>query len=180
MLVNRISGLVAIGMMTIGLYYLSGINIPYGMLGWIGIPLIYAAYLVVLKYFFKSFFKIHAGLFGWSFLLQMMQLFTAVFILKAFHQSTDIFNYLLLFFISAVATALPITIGGIGAREMVFLFGSKYLLLDNEIAIALSLMFLFLTALLSLLGMYWVFFPPFRKEPEPVKVRVLKKKELTN
>lgn len=180
MLVNRISGLVAIGMMTVAMYYLSGLNIPYGKLAWIGLPLSYITYLVVLKYFFKRFFKIHAGLFWWSVLLQMMQLITAVFILIAFHQTTKLFDYLFLFFISAVATALPVTIGGIGAREMVFLFGSRYLSLHNEISIALSLLFFLLTALLSLIGMYWVFYPPFRREPVPDRIKPQKKKEFTN
>ncbi len=180
MLVNRISGLVAIGMITIVLYYLSGIKLPYGNLIWIGIPLLYVLYLVVLKYFFKSFFKIHAGLFGWSALLQMMQFISALFILMAFHQASDIYDYLFLFFLSSVATALPITIGGIGAREMVFLFGAKYLSLNTEVSIALSLMFLFLTAFLSLIGMYWVFYPPFRKEPVPIRIKHLKTKEAAN
>jgi glycosyltransferase 2 family protein len=180
MLVNRISGIVAVGMITITLYYLSGINIPYGELAWIGIPFLYGLYLVVLKYFFKSFFKIHAGLFLWSILLQTMQFIASVFILKAFHQTSDLFDYLFLFFISAVATALPITIGGVGAREMVFLFGARYLSLDTEISIALSLMFFLLSAFLSLMGMYWEFFPPFRREPEPVKINHLKTGELIN
>lgn len=174
MLVNRISGLVAIGMITIGLYYLSGINIPFGKLAWIGIPMLYGLYLVVLKYFFKSFFKIHAGLFWWSLSLQMMQFITVIFILWAFHQSTDIYDYMFLFFISAIATALPITIGGIGAREMVFFYGAKFLSLNFELSISLSFMFFLLSAFLSLGGMYWVFFPPFRREPVPVKIREVK------
>lgn len=172
MLVNRISGLVAIGMISIVLYYLAGINMPFGKLYWLGIPLVYVFYLLVLKFFFKSFLKIHAGLFWWSLALQMMQFISAVFILQAFHQSKDLFDYLFLFFISSIATALPITVGGIGAREMVFLIGSKYLSLDNEISIALSVMFLLLTALHSLGGMYWVFFPPFRREAVPIKITV--------
>lgn len=180
MLVNRISGLVAIGMITIALYYFSKLNIPYGNLAWIGIFLLYGLYMVVLRYFFKSFFRIHAGLFGWSLLLQIMQFISAVLILKAFHQTSDLFDYLFLFFISAIATALPFTIGGVGAREMVFLIGARYLSLDTEISIALSLMFFFLTAFLSLLGMYWVFFPPFRREPEPVKIKYLKTTEMAN
>jgi glycosyltransferase 2 family protein len=177
MLVNRISGIVAVGMITIALYYLSGQNIPYGKLAWIGIPILYVIYLVVLRYFFKSFFKIHAGLFWWSLLLQSMQFISAVLILRAFHHTSDIFDYLFLFFISAVATALPITIGGVGARELVFLFGAKYLSLDTEISIALSLMFFLLSGLLSLMGMYWVFFPPFRREQVPVRIKHLKTKE---
>jgi hypothetical protein len=60
---------------------------------------------------------------------------------------------------------------------MVFLFGAKYLSLDTEISIALSLMFFLLSAFLSLFGMYWVFFPPFRREPEPVKIKHPKTKQ---
>ena len=184
MLVNRISGLVAIGMITIVLYYLSGINIqinlPYGKFAWIGIPLVYVLYLVVLKYFFKSFFKIHAGLFWWSLALQMMQFISAVFILWAFHQSADLYDYLFLFFISAIATALPITIGGIGAREMVFFYGAKLLGLNYELSVSLSLMFFLLSAFLSVWGMYWVFYPPFRREPVPVKIETSEPKNLIN
>ena len=169
MLVNRISGLVAVGMITIGLYYLSGLHVPYGNATWIGIPLGYAFYIFVLKFFFKSFFKIHAGLFYWSFALQIMQFISALLILLSFHQTTALFDYLFLFFLSAIATALPITIGGIGAREMVFLIGAKTLGLDNELCIALSIMFFLICALISFGGLYWVFFPPFRRELVPFK-----------
>jgi hypothetical protein len=164
MLVNRIAGLVAIGMITIVLYYLSGDEFKIGWPGWFGIPLLYLFYYQVLRFFLKSFVPIHAGLFGWSMLLQMMQLFSAVFILHAFHQYTNVTEYLFLFFFSAIATALPITIGGVGAREAVFLLGADYLHLNTELSIALSFMFFLLSAFVSLGGIYWVFFPPFRRE----------------
>ena len=164
MLVNRIAGLVAIGVITIVLYYLSGDEFKIGWPGWLGIPLLYLFYYQVLRFFLKSFVPIHAGLFGWSLLLQMMQLLSAVFILHAFHQYTDVTEYLFLFFFSAIATALPITVGGVGAREMVFLLGADYLHLNTELSIALSIMFFLLSALVSLGGLYWVFFPPFRRE----------------
>ena len=167
MLVNRISGLVAVGMITVVLYYLSGLHLQYGNAAWIGIPLVYVLYYFVLKYFFKSFLKIHAGLFWWSLGLQMMQFISALLILYSFHQSTDLFDYLFLFFVSSIATALPITIGGIGAREMVFLIGAKTLELNNELCIALSIMFFLISAIISLGGLYWVFFPPFRREQVP-------------
>ena len=169
MLVNRMAGLVAVGMITVVLYYLSGLHIVFGSAAWIAIPLIYGLYIFVLKYFFKSFLKIHAGLFWWSLALQMMQFIGALFILFSFHQTTDVFDYLFLFFVSAIATAIPITIGGFGAREIVFLLSAKVLLLNNELCIALSLMSFLLSAIISLGGVYWVFFPPFRKEPTPAK-----------
>jgi len=167
MLVNRIAGLVAIGMITALLYYLSGDILKIGWLVWPCIPLLYVFYYFVLKYFLKSFLPIHQGLFGWSMLLQMMQLISAMFILHAFHQTNEISPYLFLFFFSAIATALPITIGGFGARELVFLLGADYLHLNTELSIALSLMFFILSALISFGGIYWVFFPPFRREKHP-------------
>ena len=170
MLVNRISGLVAVGMITIVLYYISGDEFKIGWIGWLGIPFLYLLYYFVFRYFLKSFLPIHAGLFGWSMLLQLMQLLSALFILNAFHQFDNISEYLFLFFFSTIATALPITIGGLGAREVVFLLGAKYLHLDNELSIALSLMTYLISALASLGGIYWVFFPPFRREnyPSPI------------
>jgi uncharacterized membrane protein YbhN (UPF0104 family) len=167
MLVNRVSGLVAIGFLTILLYYVSGDIFKVGWLGWLCIPALYIFYYFVLKFFLKSFVPIHSGLFAWSMLLQIMQLISAMMILYAFNQFTDTSKYLFLFFFSAIATALPITIGGVGAREIVFLLGAKFLQLDNELSIALSLMFFILSAVVSSGGMYWVFFPPFRRETTP-------------
>ncbi len=167
MLVNRISGLVAVGMITIVLYYISGDEFKIGWIGWLGIPFLYLLYYFVLRFFLKSFLPIHAGLFGWSMVLQLMQLLSALFILNAFHQYDNISEYLFLFFFSTIATALPITIGGLGAREVVFLLGAKYLHLDNELSIALSFMTYLISALASLGGIYWVFFPPFRREDRP-------------
>jgi uncharacterized membrane protein YbhN (UPF0104 family) len=164
MLVNRIAGLVAVGMITIVLYYLSGLHIEYGNAAWVGIPAVYALYIFVLKYFFKSSLKIHAGLFWWSMALQMMQFVTVLFILFSFHQTNNLFDYLFLFFVTTIATAIPITIGGLGARELFFLLGAKSLELNNELCIALSLMFYLISVIISLGGVYWVFFPPFRRE----------------
>jgi uncharacterized membrane protein YbhN (UPF0104 family) len=170
MLVNRVSGLVAIGVITIVLYYISGDEFRIGWPGWLCLPFLYLFYYFVLRYFLKSFLPIHAGLFGWSMLLQLMQLIAALMILYSFGQFDGVSEYLFLFFFSAIATALPITIGGVGAREMVFLLGAKFLHLNNELSIALSLMFFLLSALVSLGGIYWVFFPPFRREENRPKL----------
>lgn len=167
MLVNRISGLVAIGMLTILLYYLSGDDFNIGWIGFLLVPALYLFYYFVLRLFLKSFVPIHSGLFGWSMLLQFIQLLSAMMILFALHQSTEISEYLFLFFLSAIATALPITIGGVGARELAFVLLTKMTNLNNELAVALSLMFNILSAFISLGGIYWLFFPPFRREKLP-------------
>lgn len=171
MLVNRVAGLVAIGMITITLYYISGDEFKIGWPGWFCIPALYLFYYFVLKIFLKSFVPVHAGLFGWSMLLQLVQLVAALFILFAFKQHANISEYLFLFFLSAVATAIPITIGGVGLRETAFVLLTRLLNLNSTLAVALSVMFFLLSAIVSLGGIYWVFFPPFRKEniPDPCK-----------
>lgn len=164
MLVNRIAGLVAIGMITITMYYFSGDEFKIGWIGWLCIPALYTFYYFVLKVFLRSFVPIHAGLFGWSMLLQLVQMIAAICILYSFNQYTNTAEYLFVFFLSAIATALPITIGGIGLREVAFVSLAKILNLDKEVAVALSVMFYILSAISSFGGIYWVFFPPFRRE----------------
>jgi hypothetical protein len=61
---------------------------------------------------------------------------------------------------------------------MVFVLVARYLFLDKEVAVALSLMFLVLSWLLSSGGMYWVFFPPFRREPDPISISDLETQDL--
>ena len=62
MLVNRVSGLVAIGFLTILLYFVSGDIFKVGWLGWLCIPALYIFYYFVLKFFLKSFVPIHSCL----------------------------------------------------------------------------------------------------------------------
>jgi hypothetical protein len=164
--IDRVSGLVAIGLITITLYFFSAIQIPYGQWAWVGYFLVYSGFLLLLRLFFPLFLKIHLPLTGWSLALQLSQLFSALFILLAFHQQAHLVDYLFLFFLSSVAAALPITIGGAGARELVFLYGSQQLGLAGDLSIALSFMFYLITAFASLWGIVWVFRPPFREEGE--------------
>jgi len=164
--IDRVSGLVAIGLITITLYFFSAIKIPYGQWAWVGYFLVYGGFLLLLKLFFPLFLRIHLPLTGWSLTLQLAQLLSALFILLAFHQQANLIDYLFLFFLSSVAAALPITIGGAGARELVFLYGSQQLGLAGDLSIALSFMFYLITAFASLWGIVWVFRPPFREEGE--------------
>ncbi len=90
---------------------------------------------------------------------QLSQVISAFLILMALGNDAQILDYLFVFLISSVVAVIPFTIGGVGAREIAFLYASKYLDLDVSMSIALSLMFFFITALVSLLGIIYVFRP---------------------
>jgi hypothetical protein len=61
-------------------------------------------------------------------------------------------DYLLLFLVSSLVAMVPMTIGGAGAREITFLFGSKYLSIDPEKAVAIAFLFYLVSTFVSFLG----------------------------
>jgi len=60
--------------------------------------------------------------------------------------------YLLVFLASSVAAVLPLTVGGLGARELTFLYGAKLFALNVPVAVSVSVLFYVITAAVSLVG----------------------------
>ena len=71
----------------------------------------------------------------------------------------QVVDYLFLFLASSIASAIPITLGGIGARELAFVFGSELLGVNQEIAVALSLLFYTTSLISSFPGIYYAIRP---------------------
>src|SRR5690606_5263226 len=90
----------------------------------------------------------------YSFFVQITQLVCAYFILHALGIHTQIMAYQFVFLLSSVVAVLPLTIGGVGARELVFIFSHDYIGIDKNTAVAFSLLFFLITALTSLTGVF--------------------------
>jgi uncharacterized membrane protein YbhN (UPF0104 family) len=60
--------------------------------------------------------------------------------------------YLLVFLASSIAAVLPLTVGGLGARELTFLYGAKLFALSAPVAVSVSVLFYVITAVVSLFG----------------------------
>jgi uncharacterized membrane protein YbhN (UPF0104 family) len=60
--------------------------------------------------------------------------------------------YLLVFLASSIAAVLPLTVGGLGARELTFLYGAQLFALSAPVAVSVSVLFYVITALVSLVG----------------------------
>ena len=60
--------------------------------------------------------------------------------------------YLLVFLASSIAAVLPLTVGGLGARELTFLYGAKLFALSAPVAVSVSVLFYVITAAVSLVG----------------------------
>lgn len=122
---------------------------------WILAPLGVMAYFIFIRYLFGYFSGIFLVTLGQSFLVQTAQVVSAVFILLSVRVGTDLVGYIFVFLLSSIVAAFPITIGGIGSREVTFLFGAEMMQLDISNSIALSLLFYIITALVSLSGIYF-------------------------
>lgn len=135
--------------------YLFVVAIPLGILVYyLGVKKIYSYTLAV---FWKA-FALSAG-------VQMAQLIAAAFILLALGQDQEFGVYLMVFLVSSIVAVIPLTIGGIGSRELTFLYGAQWLALDYKTAIAMSLLFFFITSAVSITGIVY----HFRALPEPGK-----------
>ena len=66
----------------------------------------------------------------------------------------NILTYQLVFLLSSIVAVLPLTIGGIGARELVFIYAHSYVGISGTAAVAFSLIFFLISAVVSLLGVF--------------------------
>ncbi|MGB3151142.1 MAG: lysylphosphatidylglycerol synthase domain-containing protein, partial [Maribacter sp.] len=93
----------------------------------------------------------------YSALLQLAQLASVWFIMKALGIELDHLAYLVIFLISSIVSVLPLTIGGIGSREVTFFYGATFLNLNENISVSISVVFFLITALISLIGVWYHF-----------------------
>jgi len=127
---------------------------------WIAIPLSLITFWFLNKKFFSYALPAFWGAVGYSALLQATQLLAVVCILKALSITLHGIAYLFVFLVSSIVSVIPLTIGGIGSREVTFLYGSKWLELDADTSIAISMVFFLITALVSLFGIFYHFKKP--------------------
>jgi len=157
-LIDRVSGLMALLFL---LLILASVLIPFDFLNeydWIiylGIIIGYPIYYLLNSLFFKSFLSKILTTSIYSVLVQGLQLISAYFILKAIGVTIDQhLSYQVMFLLSSIVAVLPFTVGGVGARELTFILGHEYLGIDKNVAVAFSLLFFLITAIVSLSGAF--------------------------
>lgn len=157
-LLDRLGGLVAIIFLLLVLILPVDLTLPFdSQIPWeilVGIAtlLVFPAFWVMQKLMFKAFLPSFLKANGWSMAGQLSQLVCAWFILKSLGVTENFLAYQLVFLLSSIVAVLPLTIGGVGARELVFVYAHTYAGIDEAIAVAFSLIFFLITAMVSLTG----------------------------
>jgi uncharacterized membrane protein YbhN (UPF0104 family) len=162
--VDRISGVHALFILSVILFYFSDFAKYLRPYIWGLLPLSYAMFYLIIRKFWKSFIGIFTRTSLLSLAVQMTQLACAWFIMLSLDIAGQEARYLLIFLISSIVAILPITVGGVGSREVTFFLGADILGLDVNLSISLSLMFYFITLLVSLSGAVFVFKTPFENK----------------
>ena len=158
---DRLSGLTIIVTFLLVLVHFIDYNIPFKTLFLVAIPIPLLVLYLLMRLVLPLFIKAFAAISLWSVLVQGIQMLAAVGILYALgvEDSANYDDYLFLFFLSAIMASVPVTLGGIGAREFTFLMGAEYLHLQQDLAVALSLLFFLVSAISALPGIWYSVFP---------------------
>ncbi len=130
--------------------------LPMYKMFWLGLAsflLLIPVYVFFTRFFFSDFMP---GLWkGWilSLAVQGLQVLAAWSIFQGMQIDQPVIGFLLLFLVSSVVAVFPITIGGVGARELTFVYGAQWLDVLPETGVGFSLLFFVITFLVSLPGM---------------------------
>ncbi|MDJ1503080.1 lysylphosphatidylglycerol synthase transmembrane domain-containing protein [Xanthocytophaga agilis] len=154
-ILDRISGLFPLQLLLCLLLIKMGfIDSWYLLLLVVGQIAFYLGGQTLVQFFFKDFTKVYhiTNLLGM--LVQILQVTCALFIVQALDIHSYYVEYVFLFLLSSIMAVLPITIAGIGAREVVGMLGSQYLPVDSEKMISLTLLFFAITTISSLTGIF--------------------------
>ncbi|MGB4400852.1 MAG: lysylphosphatidylglycerol synthase transmembrane domain-containing protein [Daejeonella sp.] len=156
---DRLSGLWALGLIISTLT----IFIPYlGIPNWIPITTVITGsivYYFVMRHYFSDYSHNFLLTHGKALLVQSMQLVSVIILLYALNHEGKFAPYLFMFLISSLVAIFPFTVGGLGARELVFVYGAQFFQMDQHLAVIISLLFYCISAILSLSGIYFVFYP---------------------
>lgn len=166
LILDRLNGLLLIFVISCLLaLFLNEYNInSYKIFFGIAIVMSVLVFWVFNKRFFSFVYPVFWKSLGFSALVQLAQLVSVLFILKALDVEGNNIAYLFIFLISSIVSVLPLTIGGIGSREVVFYYGALWLALDENTSVSISMLFFLITATVSLLGIVYHFKKPELKE----------------
>ena len=159
LVLDRISGLFAL--FTIGVFVLASLQISILNINSRYSILLLVVALLCYKFIIDKVFAYTKAVFWstivYSLFVQGLQVMAILCILKGLNISTDMHPYILVFLCSSIVSVIPLTIGGIGSRELTFVYGAQWFNLSEEKSLGTSMLFFILNAVVSLIGIYYYF-----------------------
>lgn len=156
-LLDRVSGVAGIGILAVLYYFLvfRGADYSFYLVAAL-LPGLVLYYFIIKKYF-PSFICSFQSTFWLGLLVQGLQVISIYALLRALHLYGNSAQYILIFLLSSLVAVLPFTIGGLGAREPVFIWGSHQFHLNQSESVCISILFYLISVAISLPGIYYSF-----------------------
>ena len=165
-LLDRFSGLLGLALL-LAVYSIFVLHpLLYVIIVIAGAMLAVIALYLVIRYWLKDFISSFIPTLLLGILVQSFQVVCAYLIMAALNMPFSETAYIFLFLISSIVAVLPLTIGGLGAREIVFLEGSRYFGLIQENSVVISILFYLITLITSAWGMIYVFRDPLKRDKD--------------
>ena len=156
LLIDRISGLFAIFTILSILSLFTSIKYASFLILLIFTPFIlYFIHKLFFIEFKSSFFKS----FIYSLFIQTLQGISFLFILLSIEITYKLVDLEILFFISSIISVIPISIGGVGLRELTFLYGSSLIGINPVPIIMAGFLFFIINLFSSLIGGVFIIKP---------------------
>lgn len=167
-LLDRISGVVGLGLLG---FICSGVVFISNWVGWISFGLMVPGvilYYFLVKKWFPSFIRSFFPTLWMGLAVQLFQIICIYGVMQSIGINHSFFVFQLLFLLSSIVAIFPFTIGGLGARELVFLWGANQFGLQQSEAVYISLLFYLITVVTSFIGVIWVYrLPMLKNKPVP-------------
>jgi uncharacterized membrane protein YbhN (UPF0104 family) len=152
---DRLNGVLLLFILACVLFFFLSFTDNYKPFIGLLIPISLMLYYLVVHFIFPYFKAISTKVTLQSLIVQLLQIATAWAILKGIGINNLETGYLFIFLISSIVSMLPFTIGGIGSREIAFLYGAQWMGLDINASVAIGLMFYLVIAFVSFFGIYY-------------------------
>ncbi|MBI3138547.1 MAG: flippase-like domain-containing protein [Sphingobacteriales bacterium] len=163
-LLDRFSGLLGLGLLLALYSFMVPLPAAYpgGLTAAAGLSLP-AFYFILKKYFPKFAPGFRPGLLL-GILVQLAQVICIYLLMAALDVPASTTAFIFLFLVSSAVSVLPLTIGGLGIRELVFLKGAAYFGMVAETAVLISLLFYLVNLLASAWGGIYIFKRPLNEK----------------
>jgi uncharacterized membrane protein YbhN (UPF0104 family) len=163
-LLDRISGVAGLAILAAIYFALISTQKSYSTSILAAIIPVLIVYYFFIRKIFPTFIPAFTNTLLLGLLVQALQVLCVYCIMFSILLTAQQSAYIFIFLLSSIVAILPFTIGGLGAREVVFLWGSTLFLLDKHQSIYISILFYLITLLVSLVGLRWVYKNPITKE----------------
>jgi len=154
-LYDRVYGVVALLAFLCLFYYFVPVYPAFRAYIWIIFPLLISATWLGTKWISPEHLKSFLSLLTSSFIVQLLQLICCILLLMSLCIQSDYLVYLFIFLISSVVAVLPLTIGGMGARELTFYYFAGILHLETGVSVMVSLLFFLISLATSVPGFFF-------------------------